>query len=192
MKWKKRFIVSALIIITILFTATPNVLAKSNRIKLSFDPNNFVKKIDNPYFPLKPGTTFIYRGETDGTPTRDVMTVTHQTKEILGVTTTVVHDQVYEDGILTEDTFDWYAQDKQGNVWYFGEDTKELDENGNVTSTEGSWQAGINGAEPRIVMLANPEKGDKYQQEFAASVAEDMAQVLGFKDSLRVRYGCFE
>jgi hypothetical protein len=192
MKWKKRFFVSALIIITILFTATPNVLAKSNRIKLSFDPNNFVKKIDNPYFPLKPGTTFIYRGETEGTPTKDVTIVTHQTKEILGVTTTVVHDRVYEDGVLTEDTFDWYAQDKQGNVWYFGEDTKELDENGNVVSTEGTWQAGVNGAEPGIVMLAHPHKGDKYQLEFAAGVAEDMAQVLGFKNSLCVKYGCFK
>src|ERR1041385_1470512 len=192
MKWKKRFFVSAFIIITILFTATPNVLAKSNMIKLSFDPNNFVKKIDNPYFPLKPGTTFIYRGETEGTPTKDVTIVTHQTKEILGVTTTVVHDRVYEDGVLTEDTFDWYAQDKQGNVWYFGEDTKELDENGNVVSTEGTWQAGVNGAEPGIVMLAHPHKGDKYQQEFAAGVAEDMAQVLGFKNSLCVKYGCFK
>jgi hypothetical protein len=192
MKRKKRFFVSALIILAILFTVTPNVLAKSNSIKLPFDPSNFVKKIDNPYCPLKPGTTFIYRGETEGTPTRDVTIVTHQTKEILGVTTTVVHDRVYEDGILTEDTFDWYAQDKQGNVWYFGEDTKELDENGNVTSTEGTWQAGVNGAEPGIVMLAHPHKGGKYQQEFAAGVAEDMAQVVGFKNSLCVRYGCFK
>src|SRR5690349_14313903 len=192
MKWKKRFFGSVIMILAVLFTATPNVLAKSNTIKLPFDPNNFVSKIDNPYFSLKPGTTFIYRGETEGTPTRDVMTVTHKTKEILGVTTTVVHDRVYEDGVLTEDTLDWYAQDKDGNVWYFGENTKELDENGKVTSTEGTWQAGVNGAEPGIVMLAHPKKGDKYQQEFAAGVAEDMAQVLGFKDSLCVQYGCFK
>jgi hypothetical protein len=192
MIWMKRFFVSITMILALLFTATPGVLAKSNTIKLPFDPSNFVKKIDNPYFPLKPGTTFIYRGETEGTPTRDVTIVTHKTKEILGVTTTVVHDSVYEDGILTEDTFDWYAQDKQGNVWYFGEDTKELDENGNVVSTEGTWQAGVNGAEPGIVMLAHPKKGDKYQQEFAQDVAQDMAQVLGYKDSLCVRYGCFK
>lgn len=194
MKWKgkKRLLVSAAMLLAMLFTATTNVLAKSNIIKLPFDPDNFVRRIDNPYFPLKPGTTFIYRGETDGTPTKDVMTVTHQTKEILGVTTTVVHDQVYEEGVLTEDTLDWYAQDKQGNVWYFGEDTKELDENGNVISTEGSWQAGVNGAQPGIVMLAHPQKADKYQQEFAADVAEDMAQVLGFKNSLCVPYGCFK
>ena len=192
MKWQKKVFVSAIMILAMLFTAASNVLAKSNSIRLPFDPSNFVKKIDNPYFPLKPGTTFISRGETEGTPTRNVMTVTHKTKAILGVTTTVVHDRVYQDGILSEDTLDWYAQDKQGNVWYFGEDTKELDENGNVISTEGTWLAGVNGAEPGIVMLAHPKKGNKYQQEFAADVAEDMAQVLGFKDSLCVAYGCFK
>ena len=192
MKWNQRLLISAMMMLAMLFIAIPNVLAESNIIKLPFDPNNFVRKINNPYFPLKPGTTFIYRGETDGTPTKDVMTVTHQTKEILGVTTTVIHDRVYEDGVLTEDTLDWYAQDKQGNVWYFGEDTKELDENGNVISTEGSWEAGVDGAKPGIVMLAHPHKGDKYQQEFAPDVAEDMAQVLGFKDSLCVPYGCFQ
>ena len=129
---------------------------------------------------------------TEGVPTRDVTTVTSDTKVILGVTTIVVHDQAYEDGVLVEDTFDWYAQDKDGNVWYFGEDTKELDENGNVISTEGSWEAGVDGAEPGIIMEANPKKGDKYQQEFAPDVAEDMAQVIGFEDSFCVPYGCFE
>ena len=94
--------------------------------------------------------------------------------------------------MLIEDTFDWYAQDEEGNVWYFGEDTKELDENGNVVSTEGSWEAGVNGAEPGIIMLAEPKKGDKYQQENAPDVAEDMAQVIGFEDSVCVPYGCFE
>jgi hypothetical protein len=151
-----------------------------------------VSKVTNPYFPLTPGTTYIYRGETEGTPTRDVTTVTSDTKVILGVTTIVVHDQAYEEGVLVEDTYDWYAQDKAGNVWYFGEDTKELDENGNVISTEGSWEAGVSGAEPGIIMEANPKKGDKYQQELAPDVAEDMAQVTGFRDSLCVKYGCFE
>lgn len=193
MKWN-RFVLSALISLAVFLTATPGVLAHSNTdtIKILFDPNNFVKKIDNPYFPLISGTTFIYKGESDGTPTRDVMNVTHQTKDILGVTATVVHDRVYEEGVLMEDTLDWYAQDKQGNVWYLGEDTKELDEKGNVTSTEGTWMAGVNGAKPGVIMLANPQEGDKYQQEFAKGVGEDMAQVLGFKDSLCVSYGCFK
>jgi hypothetical protein len=156
------------------------------------DPKNFVSVVDNPYSPLTPGTTFTYQGETEGTPTRDVMTVGRNTKEILGVNVIIVHHLSYENGVLIEDTFDWFAQDKDGNVWYFGEDTKELDANGNVVSTEGSWEAGVNGAEPGIVMLTDPKKGNRYQQEFAPNVAEDMAQVIGFVDSLCVSYGCFE
>jgi len=178
-----------------IFFAMLTIAATSAREKkpsLAIDPNNFVREVDNKFFPLKPGTTFIYRGETEGAPTRDEMTVTSKTKEILGVTTTVVHHLSYEDGVLIEDTLDWFAQDKDGNVWYFGEDTKELDENGHVISTEGSWQAGVNGAEPGIVMKAKPRKGDQYQQENAPGVAEDMAKVLGFKESLCVPYGCFE
>lgn len=192
MKWKQQFLASTAIALAIVFTIAPAVSAKSSTKKPPLDPANFVKKIDNPYFPLKPGTTFIYQGETEGTPTRDVMTVTRKTREILGISTVVVHDRVFEDGVLVEDTFDWYAQDKKGNVWYFGEDTKELDENGNVISTEGSWEAGVDGAEPGIIMEAHPKKGEKYQQEFAADVAEDMAQVIGYKDSLCVRFGCFK
>ena len=189
MKWKKRFYTLTTMMIAILFATVIPVGAKPS---VQIDPNNFVDVVDNPYFPLEPGTTYTYRGETEGVPTRDVMIVTSDTKVILGVTTIVVHDQAYEDGVLVEDTFDWYAQDVDGNVWYFGEDTKELDENGNVISTEGTWQAGVDGAEPGIIMKANPKKGDKYQQEFAADVAEDMAQVIGFEDSFCVSYGCFE
>jgi len=188
-KWKKQIFVLTSILLTMLFVATSPVGAKPS---LQLDPGNFVSVIDNPYFPLEPGTTFTYRGESEGAPTRDVMTVTEDTKVILGVTTTVVYHLSYEDGVLIEETFDWFAQDVEGNVWYFGEDTKELDENGNVISTEGSWEAGVNGAEPGIIMLADPKKGDKYQQENAPDIAEDMAQVIGFEDSLCVRYGCFE
>jgi len=193
-KWKKRLFALVTIGLAILF-ATVSVAAVDFGViqpPSQIDPNNFVSVVDNPYFPLTPGTTFIYRGEKDGVPSRDVMTVSQETKEILGVTTTVVHHLSYEGGVLIEDTFDWYAQDVDGNVWYFGEDTKELDENGNVISTEGSWEAGVNGAEPGIIMLADPKKGDRYQQEFLSGVAEDMAQVIGFEDSLCVRYGCFE
>ena len=159
---------------------------------LKIDPDDFVREVDNKFFPLKPGTTFIYKGTKDGAPIRDEVIVTNQTKKILGVTCTVVHALAFEDGVLVEDTFDWYAQDEDGNVWYFGEDTKELDENGNVISTEGSWQAGVNGAEPGIIMKANPRRGDQYPQENAPGVAEDMAKVLGFEESLCVPYRCFE
>src|SRR5690242_12401418 len=82
------------------------------------NPANFVHHVTNPFFPLKPGTTFFYLGEKDGVPNSNQVSVTHATKRILGVTTTVVHDQVFEAGVLSEDTFDWYAQDVAGNVWY--------------------------------------------------------------------------
>ena len=101
------------------------------------DPNDFTTTIDNEYFPMKPGTTFVYQGGTQ----RDRMTVTHSTKKVMGVECVVVDDRAWEDGKLIEKTYDWFAQDKKGNVWYFGEDTKEY-ENGKVVSTEGSWEAG--------------------------------------------------
>jgi hypothetical protein len=189
MNWKKQLFVLAIILPAILLSSASVAGAKP---AVQIDPGNFVSVIDNPYFPLEPGTTFTYRGESEGVPSRDVTAVTSDTKVILGVTTTVVHDQAFENGVLVEDTFDWYAQDKDGNVWYFGEDTKQLDENGNVIGTEGSWEAGVNGAEPGIIMEANPKKGDKYQQELAPDVAEDMAQVIGFEDNFCVRYGCFD
>jgi hypothetical protein len=157
----------------------------------AIDPANFVSGVDNPFFPLPPGTTFHYRGTENGVATRDEMYVTHDTKQILGVNVTVVHDQVFDGHVLAEDTFDWYAQDVDGNVWYFGEDTKELDANGNVISTEGSWEAGVDGAQPGIIMEAHPQVGDRYFQEFAKRVAEDQAQVLSLDASTCVRYGCF-
>jgi hypothetical protein len=194
MKWKKRLFALVTIGLAILF-ATVSIAAVDTGAKqplVEIDPDNFVSQVDNPYFPLEPGTTLIYRGETEGVPTRNETYVTYDTKVILGVTCTVVHDQAFEEGALVEDTFDWYAQDVDGNVWYFGEDTKELDENGNVISTEGSWEAGVDGAQAGIIMLADPKKGDRYQQESAPGVAADMAQVIGFEDSLCVRYGCFD
>jgi hypothetical protein len=165
---------------------------RSRATKAVSTPSGWVAEVTNPYFPLRPGTTFHYTGETDGIPSTDDMEVTRQTKVILGVRCTVVHDRVYTNGLLSEDTLDWYAQDTSGNVWYFGEDTKELDSNGNVTSTEGSWLAGVNGAHQGIIMEAHPRVGDHYQQEFAAGVAEDMAQVLGLHKSACVMYGCFD
>lgn len=192
-KWKRRLFTLCSIALTMLFVAVPVVGAQGIKTPRSnIDPTNFVSQVNNTYFPLKPGTTFVYRGESEGVATRDVTYVTYETKQILGVTTIVVHDQGFEAGVLVEDTFDWYAQDKNGNVWYFGEDTKQLDKSGHVIGTEGSWEAGVNGAKPGIIMEANPKKGDKYQQELATNVAEDMAQVIGFQDSVCVRYGCFD
>src|SRR5262245_43612043 len=157
-----------------------------------FNQNNFVDRVDNKFFPLTPGTTYFYEGEKEGVPSSDVFIVTHQTQRIAGVRCTVVKDRAYENGVLVEDTIDWFAQDTDGNVWYFGEDTKELDANGNVISTEGSWQAGVNGAQPGIIMEAQPRVGDRYQQEFLVGVAEDMARVSSLNKSATVPYGSFD
>jgi hypothetical protein len=140
----------------------------------------FVDAIDNPYLPLIPGTTYIYRGSNgEGDPIRNRVTVTHSKKLIMGVRTTVVRDREYEGGEIVEDTRDYFAQDKAGNVWYFGEDSREI-ENGMVVSTQGSWLAGVNGATAGIIMRARPGVGDRYQQENAPGIAEDEARVLGF------------
>ena len=190
MNWKNRIFAFATLTFVMLFTLVPAVAAAAPPPPP--DPANFVSVIDNPYFPLVPGTTFIYRGESEGAPTRDVMTVTSDTKVIQGVTTTVVHHLSYEDRVLIEETFDWYAQDVDGNVWYFGEDTKEFDENGNVLSTAGSWEAGVDGAQAGIIMLANPQVGDRYYQEFYRGEAEDQAKVTQVDASICVEYGCFD
>ena len=155
-----------------------------------FDPANFVTGVTNPFFPLTPGRIQYYQGQSSGTAQADSVEVLSQTKTILGVTATVVHDKVYTSGSLTEDTFDWYAQDKDGNVWYLGEDTKELD-HGQVVSTEGSWEAGVNGAQAGIIMWADPAAhiGQEYRQEFASGVAEDLAKVVAVNQDVTVPFG---
>jgi hypothetical protein len=150
-------------------------------------PANFVDVIDNKYLPLDPGTTFLYKGNTES----DVMAVTTDTKKILGVKCVVVDDRGYQGGKLIEKTYDWFTQDKKGNVWYFGEDTKEL-EKGKVTSTKGSWEAGVDGAKPGIVMQADPKVGESYRQEYKKGEAEDMAKVLSLNESVTVPYGSFD
>jgi hypothetical protein len=142
--------------------------------------------IDNGYFPLVPGRLLVYEGRTGGVPTRGEFCVTRETKEIEGVATRVVHDQAFENGVLVEDTLDWHAQDDTGTVWYFGEDTKELAPDGTVVSTEGSWEAGVDGAKAGFIMLADPQVGDRYYQEFARNVAEDQAKVLSRDETVTV------
>src|SRR3954462_4616621 len=132
-----------------------------------FDPDSFVRRVDNRFFPLVPGTRFVYKGEEDGENETNVTLVTRDRKNILGISAVVVLDRVFVHGELKEKTFDWYAQDKEGNVWYLGEDTKEY-EDGRVVSTEGSWESGKHGAKPGIIMLAHPRVGDEYRQEFLA------------------------
>jgi hypothetical protein len=150
-------------------------------------PTSFVGVIDNPYFPLKPGTTLSYRGKLDGKSATDVFSVTSETKMILGVTTTVVRDQAFIKGELVEDTEDWFAQDTEGNVWYLGEDTREL-ENGVVVSTEGSWEAGVRGARAGIFMPADPKVGQVFKQEDAKNVAEDCFKIVDLNASVKTPF----
>jgi hypothetical protein len=148
-----------------------------------------VRPIDNPYFPLAPGSRWVYRETaTDGSRQRVVVKVTHRTKLIAnGVRARIVRDTVSERGHVIEDTFDWYAQDARGNVWYLGEDTKEY-ENGKVVSTKGSWEAGVNGARGGLIMPAHPRPGMRYRQEYLAGEAEDKARVISvFEDSVLTR-----
>ena len=154
-------------------------------------PANFVVGINNPYFPLTPGTTFIYEGQTAAGLEHDEFFVTHNTTVILGVTCIEVHDTVRVNGELTEDTLDWFAQDKEGNVWYFGENSKQL-ANGLIVGLEGSWTGGVDGAKPGIIMKAHPAVGDFYRQEFSLGNAEDFAQTLSLKASVTVPFGSFD
>jgi hypothetical protein len=153
------------------------------------DPNDFVAVIDNPYMPLLPGTKLVY--QSTGSPSEhDEFEVTQNTRVILGVTCIEVHDVVSVAGQVTEDTLDWFAQDVQGNVWYFGENSQQL-ENGLIVGLEGSWTAGVDGAKPGIVMEAAPAIGDLYRQEFLLTDAEDVAGVLSLNASASVPYGSF-
>jgi hypothetical protein len=137
----------------------------------------FGSHVSNPWFPLKPGTQFVYRGVKDGKRSRDVVTVTRRTRTIQGAPCVTVRDLLYLRGRLEERTTDWYAQDRAGNVWYFGERTAELDRRGRVRSTEGSWQAGVHGAKPGIYMPAHPHVGQTGRQEYLRGHAEDHFRV---------------
>jgi len=151
-------------------------------------PKDFVRRVDNPWFPLTPGTTLVYRGVRDGKPARDVFTVGRATKTIQGVRCTIVHDSLFLGGKLAERTTDWYAQDRRGNVWYFGESTAELDAAGRVTSTEGSWAAGRDGAVAGIYMAGTAKVGRAYSQEYYKGHAQDHYAAISLHASVRVPY----
>jgi major membrane immunogen (membrane-anchored lipoprotein) len=161
----------------------------SEQIELNAD--DFVDRIDNQYWPMAPGSRWVYR-ETDGEggEQRVEVIVTDRTKTILGIDATVVRDVVTADGEVVEDTFDWYAQDKEGNVWYLGEDTKEY-ENGKVVSTAGSWEAGVDGAQAGVIVPGDPELGQAYRQEYYAGEAEDNGEVLSLDATAKVPFGSF-
>ena len=178
----KRALRTSLIAIT--FAALGPAVAVAGTIVIPFNPANFSSPltINNVLFPLVANTTFVYKEDTPDGCEVDRMSVTNQTQAIAGVTTRVVHDIVYVGPTCsgrvqkTEDTLDYYAQDNSRNVWYMGEDTSDCVAN-RCTRAEGSWRAGVDGAQPGLIMLANPHKGDAYQQEYYAGHAEDAAVV---------------
>ena len=155
-------------------------------------PGTFSADVDNPWFPLRPGRTYVYAGTKDGKVALDVVVPSARTKEIDGVRTRVVEDRLFLDGTLEERTSDYYAQDACGNVWYFGEDTAELDEHGNVVDTSGSFHAGVDGAQPGVFMQSHPQLHREFRQEWYAGQAEDTFSVIDFSTPVTVPFGRFE
>ncbi len=155
------------------------------------NPQDFTGPVTNPYFPLKPGTVLVYEGTTAGAQVRVEFAVTHNTVQILGVTAVEVHDSVFTAGELTEDTFDWIAQDRHGNVWYLGENTLELID-GYPSTLSGTFTAGVGQAKPGIIMGAHPVVGDFYRQEFDLQNAEDFAEVVSITETVTVPEGTFQ
>lgn len=156
------------------------------------DPTHFVDDVEHPYFTLTPGNVWIYEGEdTDGTVERIQVEVTEEEKTVMGIAATVVRDRVWSDEQLVEDTYDWFAQDKEGNVWYLGEAVDNY-ENGVLANHEGSWEAGVEGAKPGIIMPAQPQVGDTYRQEFWRGEAEDMGEVLSLQVAVNTQVGSFQ
>ena len=201
----KRIVISVLIIIVAIIIALNLILINnffynnegSEKIQVTeeaynpqINPADFSTKASNRYLTFTPGTTYTYEGKTEEGTERTEVYVTNNIKNVMGVNVVEVRDRVYLDNELIEDTKDWYAQDKYGNVWYFGEDSKEIID-GKISSTKGSWVAGYYGAQPGIVMKANPKVGDVYRQEYYPNEAEDMGEVVALGVSIKVKYGAF-
>jgi hypothetical protein len=159
--------------------------------KASAQAAGFSAVIDNQYLPLTPGTVLQYEGTRDGKKAASTTVVTNETKVIQGVTCVVVSDTGFTNNKATEKTSDYYAQDNQGNVWYFGEDSFDLVK-GKWVRSDGSWLAGIDDAQPGVIMEAHPRVGDTYRQEYYPGHAEDMAEVLSTNTSVSVPYGSFD
>jgi hypothetical protein len=180
MKISARFVVTAatLLLLPAAAAARPNIHQHPDT-STAPPASSFTATVDNVWFPLKPGTRYLYTGVKDGQPSRDITIVTHHIRSITGVPCISVDDRLYLRGRLRERTTDWYSQDAHGNVLYFGERTAELDAHGHVTSTEGTWTAGIDGAQPGIYIPANPRVGQSGRQEFYKGHAEDHFRVIG-------------
>jgi hypothetical protein len=156
--------------------------------KPAIQASQFRAVVDNPWFPLVPGTRYVYSERHGQEVFQNEVTILPDQKTVMGVPCVVVHDKLMQGTTTIEDTYDWYSQDAQGNVWYFGEDTSEFDDKGHV-SKEGSWEAGVKGAQPGIMMQADPKPGKPYRTEFLKGEAEDVAQVIGQTESVTVPAG---
>lgn len=181
-------------------TSSTSAAARSSQLDLprgddpvEVDPSQFSADIDHPYWPMTPGTQWIYREiDEEGTEVEVVVTVSTETRQIAnGVTARVVRDTVTEDGELIEDTLDWYAQDVTGTVWYLGEDTAEF-EDGELVSTAGSFEAGVDGALPGVIMPGDPVAGMRYRQEYYAGEAEDNGEILSTEEQAEVPAGFYD
>jgi hypothetical protein len=181
------------VVVTVAATSATLVAAAGSSSVSGYEPvlhaSNFVSVIDNKYYPLPVGRTWIYRGVKDGRSQTDTVKVLARTKLVAeGIRARVVSDIATDGSKVLEKTFDWYAQDKQGNVWYVGEDTTAYLPNGKIDKS-GSWEAGIHDGEPGLIMKAAPKVPNAYRQEYLAGQAEDTAWIVGGTDSLTVPYG---
>lgn len=158
--------------------------------RVDLDPRDFTTRIDHPYWPMRPGTVWHLVEKGDGGTQRVTVTVTDRTRLIQGIEARVVHDVVRSGGEVVEDTQDWYAQDSGGSIWYLGEATAEY-ENGEVVSTEGSWEHGRDGAQAGILLPARPRQGCTYREEYLAGEAEDRALVLSDREPAKVPAGTY-
>jgi hypothetical protein len=189
----KRFLIISILLVGLLFSCKKeNIERTKDEFYLPIiNSENFVDSVTNPFMPLIPGTIYTYQEQTDEGNEINVVTVTTETLTITGVKCIVVTDVLKnENGDTLESTIDWYAQDKDGNVWYFGEDTKEY-ENGEVSSTAGTWKTGVNGAQPGIAMPGNPILGIPYRQEYLFNEAEDFGKIISTSETVTVPYGTF-
>jgi hypothetical protein len=189
MHMRTRVIVSAALAAAV---AATGLVMSGGSASAGIDPADFTSPVKNPYFPITPGKVFVYRGTEGGDRLVEHLRVTQRTKTIQGVTTTVISDILFSNGVLGEKTTDWYANDNAGNVWYFGEKTATYRPNGQIESREGSWLAGVNGGVAGIIMPADPKPTDAYRQEFLVRHAEDQAWIVTRHESATVPYGAVD
>ena len=192
----KIYLIGVLVLALLLINASffyfsSNKPGKEETYNPTINPSDFTSNVDNRYFSLTPGKKMVYESVTQDGKERIEVYVTKETKKVMGIDVVVVWDRVWLDGSLIEDTRDWYAQDKEGNVWYFGEDTAEIID-GKIVNHDGAWEAGVDGGKPGIIMKANPVLGDSYRQEYYKGVAEDVADVLALGEEVITPYKTFD